>query len=188
MQALAWTLIGFALGSLPFSLWIGRLALHVDIRNLGDGNPGGANVWKAGGRIWAGIAILLDGLKAAIPVGLAYQIYGINGWPLVPVALSPLVGHIFSPLLKFRGGKGLASTFGVWLGLTLWLGPVVLGTSLFIWRRLLKSDFSALMAGMLTLAAALVLSRYSPFLVGISLANLGLLAWAYTRAPAGRTT
>ncbi len=188
MQALAWTLLGFALGSLPFSLWIGRLALRVDIRSLGDGNPGGANVWKAGGRIWAGIAILLDGFKAAIPVGLAYRVYGISGWPLLPVALAPLVGHIFSPLLKFRGGKGLASTFGVWLGLTLWMGPVVLGMSLFIWRRLLKSDYSALMAGMLTLALALALSRAGLVLMVICLANLALLAWAYTKASEGGTT
>lgn len=185
MQALAWTVVGFVLGSLPFSLWVGKLALHVDIRNLGDGNPGGTNVWKAGGRVWAAVAILLDGFKAAIPVGLAYQVYGVSGWSLLPVALAPLVGHIFSPLLKLRGGKGLASTFGIWLGLTLWMGPVVLGMSLFLWKKLLKSDSSALMAGMLTLAIALVVSRAAPVLVVICLVNFLLLAWAYSKAPAG---
>jgi glycerol-3-phosphate acyltransferase PlsY len=183
MWALAWTLIGFALGSLPFSIWIGKWALHVDIRTVGDGNPGGTNVWRAGGGPWAAVALLLDGFKAAIPVGLAYQVYGVSGWPLVPVALAPLLGHMFSPLLKFRGGKGLASTFGIWLGLTLWMGPVVLGMSLFAWKKLLGSDSSALMAGMLTLTVGLVLVRAAPTLVVVCLANAALLAWAYTRTP-----
>jgi glycerol-3-phosphate acyltransferase PlsY len=49
--------------------------------------------------------------------------------------LAPLLGHIFSPFLKFRGGKGLSTTFGIWLGLTLWLGPTVFGLSLFAWKK-----------------------------------------------------
>jgi glycerol-3-phosphate acyltransferase PlsY len=184
MQALAWFVIGFAVGSLPFSLWIGRLALRVDIRSLGDGNPGGYNVWRAGGRGWAALAVLLDGLKGAIPVGLAYQVYDVQGWALLPVVLAPLLGHIFSPLLKFRGGKGLATTFGIWLGLTLWLGPVVLGLSLFGWRRLLKSDGAAVIAGMVTLTIALVLSGAGIDLAVICLANIVPLGWAYARVPA----
>jgi len=186
MQTLAWVVIGFVLGCLPFSVWIGRVALRVDIRGLGDGNPGGYNVWKAGGRGWAALAVLLDGLKGAIPVGLAYQVYGVNGWPLLPVALAPLLGHIFSPLLKFRGGKGLATTFGIWLGLTLWVGPVVLGLSLFPWRKLLKSDSAAVIAGMLTLTVALVVSGAGPTLAVICLTNTLLLGWAYARAPGAR--
>ena len=185
MHTLAWVVIGFAAGSLPFSLWIGRLALRADIRKLGDGNPGGYNVWKAGGRGWAALAVLLDGLKGAIPIGLAYRVYDVQGWALLPVALAPLLGHMFSPLLRFRGGKGLATTFGIWLGLTLWLGPVVLGLSLFGWRRLLKSDSAALTAGMLTLAVALVLSGAGPELAVICLANTVLLGWAYAGKPPG---
>ena len=135
MQALFWTILGLFLGSIPFSLLVAKYALHTDIRTMGDGNPGGFNVWLAGGRSWAVIAILLDGLKGAVPVGLAHYIYGISGWSLIPVALAPLIGHIFSPFLKFHGGKGLATTFGIWLGLTLWLGPTVFGLSLFVWKK-----------------------------------------------------
>jgi glycerol-3-phosphate acyltransferase PlsY len=131
MQSIYWFLVGFIAGSIPFSLWVGKIAIHTDIRTVGDGNPGGTNVWKAGGRFWAILAVLLDGFKGAIPVGLAYYVYKINGWMLIPVALAPLLGHMFSPFLKFHGGKGLATTFGIWLGLTSWLGPTALGLSFF---------------------------------------------------------
>lgn len=185
MQTLLWTILGFALGSIPFSLLVGKFALHTDIRSLGDGNPGGFNVWMAGGRFWAIVAVLLDGFKGAIPVGLAYYSYGVNGWPLIPVALAPLLGHMLSPFLNFRGGKGIATTFGIWLGLTLWLGPTVLGLSLFAWRKVLKSERTVIAAGMLTLLAALLVTGEGPTLALICLANLGLIWWAYGKNTAG---
>ena len=179
MIPLIWVLIGFILGSFPFSLWIGKLALHTDIRTVGDGNPGGFNVWKTGSRFWAIVAILMDGMKGALPVGLAHFVYGMTGWALLPVALAPLVGHLFSPWLKFRGGKGLSTTFGIWLGLTLWLGPTVFGLSLFIWRKIFKSDRPAVAAGLLTLSGVLLIMGFDPVMVTISLANLALIWWAY---------
>jgi glycerol-3-phosphate acyltransferase PlsY len=112
---------------------------------------------------------------------------GGHGWAaqaLLPVALAPLAGHIFSTRLNFRGGNGLATTFGIWLGLTLWLGPVVLGLGLFAWRGLLSSDSAALMAGMLTLMVALVLSGSGTALAVICLGNIVLLGWPHARAPA----
>jgi len=185
MIPIIWVLIGFTVGSLPFSLWIGKLVLHTDIRIVGDGNPGSFNVWKAGSRFWAIVAILLDGFKGAIPVGLAHFAYGMYGWVLLPVALAPLAGHIFSPWLKFRGGKGLSTTFGTWLGLTLWLGPTVFGLSLFIWRKIFKSNRSAVAAGLLTLSVVLLLMGFSPVMVTISLANLALVWWAYGKNYSG---
>ena len=174
-----WVFTGFTLGSLPFSLWIGKIALKTDIRRLGDGNPGAFNVWKAGGRIWAIVAILLDGFKGAIPVGLAHYLFGMDGWPLIPIALAPLVGHIFSPILKFNGGKGLATTFGIWLGLTLWLGPTVFGLSLFAWRKVFKTEQRVIAASMLTLMGILVLTGARFELAIICLLNMGLLFWTY---------
>ena len=180
----AWVLIGFLCGMLPFSSWVARVALHTDLRTVGDGNPGATNVWKAGGRTWAVLAVLLDGFKAAIPVGLAYSMDHVRGWELVIVALAPLLGHVFSPLLRFRGGKGLASTFGVWLGLTLWLGPVVFGLSLFITRKLLRSDRAAVVAGLLVLAAILWILERDFVLLTICLLNAALLGWSYARKDA----
>jgi glycerol-3-phosphate acyltransferase PlsY len=181
MPFLLWTLIGFTSGMVPYSALIARLALRTDLRAVGDGNPGGANVWKAGGRGWAVLAILLDGFKAATPVGLAYFLTQIRGWELLPVALAPLLGHIFSPLLRFRGGKGLAAAFGVWLGLTLWLGPTVFGLSLFVWRKLLKSDRASVVAGLLTLTVVLLITERDVVFPTICLLNAILLGWSYSK-------
>jgi glycerol-3-phosphate acyltransferase PlsY len=179
MQALLWILIGFCFGSLPFSFWIGKLVMDTDIRTLGDGNPGGFNVWKTGNKFWAIVAIFLDAIKGAIPVGLVNYNKSIIGWALIPVALAPLIGHIFSPLLRFRGGKGLATTFGIWLGLTYWMGPTVFGLSLFFWRKVFKSDRAVLSAGLMTLLVVLLLTGRGPTLAIICIGNLALVWWAY---------
>jgi acyl phosphate:glycerol-3-phosphate acyltransferase len=127
-----WSLVGFFCGSLPLSLWIGRLVVKKDVRTVGDGNPGAINALKAGGWPVGLLALLLDVSKAAAPVGLAYQIWGWHGWEIVPVALAPMFGSAFSPFLKFKGGKSLSVSLGVWIGLTLWKAPLVILGSLTI--------------------------------------------------------
>ena len=125
-----WTVIGFIAGALPFSVWLGRLAAGRDIRRYGDGNPGAANAFRAGGWKIGLPAVILDGLKGAIPVGVACNAFGVTGWGLVPVVLAPIFGHAFSPFLGFRGGKAIATTFGAWTGLTIPFGPFALGSFL----------------------------------------------------------
>jgi glycerol-3-phosphate acyltransferase PlsY len=125
-----WTLFSFLCGSLPLSLWTGRLLAKKDIRSVGDGNPGAINALKSGGWKVGLLALILDISKSAALVGLAYQIWGWRGWEIVPVALAPLFGSALSPFLKFRGGKSLAVSLGIWIGLTLWEAPVFILTSL----------------------------------------------------------
>ena len=126
MISAAWMAAALVLGSLPFSLWIGKIFLHTDIRKFGDGAPGATNVARAGSRALYVIAALLEAFKGTVPVWLAQMLSGITGWELAVVAMAPVVGHAFSPFLSFRGGMGVATTFGVWLGLTGWLGPVIM--------------------------------------------------------------
>jgi glycerol-3-phosphate acyltransferase PlsY len=126
MISAAWIAAGLVLGSFPFSLWIGKIFLRKDIRKFGDGAPGATNVARAGGKSLYVIAALLDAFKGTVPVWLAQTVSGIAGWELAAVAVAPVVGHAFSPFLSFRGGMGMATTFGVWLGLTGWLGPVIM--------------------------------------------------------------
>src|SRR5512136_624311 len=124
MLTFSWTLFGFILGSIPFSMIFARLLARTDIRTVGDGNPGGTNALKAGG-LKAGLpAILLDIFKGFLPVYLA-QRSGLAGWSLLPVCVAPVLGHAFSPFLRFRGGKALGATGGVWVALIgLWTFPV----------------------------------------------------------------
>ena len=92
MNIFLWSQFGFFLGSLPFSVWIGQLALRKDIRQVGDHNPGATNVMRAGGFPWYSVALILDFTKGALPVGLATTIAGIEGWSLIPIAIAPPLG------------------------------------------------------------------------------------------------
>ncbi len=127
MISLAWIVLGLVLGSLPFSVWIGKIFLRKDIREYGDGAPGATNVARAGSKTLYLIAVLLDSFKGTVPVWLAQLLSGVSGWELAAVAVAPVIGHAFSPLLRFNGGMGVATTFGTWLGLTGWVGPIIMG-------------------------------------------------------------
>lgn len=132
MNVAIWTLAAYLCGSLPFSVWMGRLFLGTEIREFGDGNPGGTNVIRAGSRPLGLAVIFLDGLKGLIPVLAAQEIEGLQSWELAPVALAAVAGHAFSIFLRFEGGKAIAITFGIWAGLTGWSTLIVLGALLLI--------------------------------------------------------
>ncbi len=181
MAALAWTLAGFFSGSIPFSVIVGRLAARTDIRQVGDRNPGATNVLRASNWRWFAVALLLDALKAAVPVGLAWYVSGLRGWPIVPVALAPLLGHAYSPWLRFRGGKALASTFGMWAGLTLGAGPIVLGLLTPLMFGVLPVSGWAVVFALLSFGGFVVpyYGGQHPEFTAIWLANLALVAWKY---------
>jgi glycerol-3-phosphate acyltransferase PlsY len=179
MTALFWALLGFWLGAIPFSLWLGRLALRADIRNYGDGNPGATNAWRAGGWRVGLPALLLDYLKGAIPVGLAHFKTGLTGWPLVVVALAPIIGHAFSPFLRFRGGKALAVTFGVWTGLTLGQYPIIFGLFLGLFLLAQTSHGWAVAFSVVAVLAYQLLFAENIYLLMIWGINGGLLIWKY---------
>ena len=182
IDVLAWFLFAFLCGSLPFSVWIGRWILKVDIRQYGDKNPGTANVFRAGGRAWGVVAMLLDFLKGAIPVGLANWRSELGYYGLALVAIAPILGHAYSPWLGFRGGKALATTFGIWTGLTLWQGPTVLGASLAFWSGLLVTDGWVILFGMLSFLAFLLLSEAPLYIVAVGILNAALLIWKYRQS------
>lgn len=179
MNALLWAVVGFFSGSLMFSLWLGRLALGRDIRAVGDGNPGATNVIIAGGAGWGALALLLDVFKGAVPVFLAKFVTGISGPGLVVVALAPVFGHAFSPFLNFRGGKAVAVTFGVWMGLTIWEAPSVLGIALGVWFAFVAVSGWALLFALATLLAYLLLTRPDPVYLAVWAGSVGLLAYKY---------
>jgi len=176
-MVLFWILIAFLSGSIPFSIILGRSLAQKDIRKVGDGNPGGANALKAGG-LKVGIpAILLDISKAFIPVYLA-QKYGVSGWNLVPVSLAPILGHAFSPILRFHGGKALGTTAGAWLALVgIWAIPVYGALALPATIAQSEDAWSA-NAGMLGLLGYAVLSGQS-WLVAFATLNAFLVAWKH---------
>jgi acyl phosphate:glycerol-3-phosphate acyltransferase len=177
MDVLVWTLVGFLSGSIPFSLLLGRLAGRGDVRAYGDHNPGAANVLRAAGWRWGVLAVLLDGFKGAIPVGLAWFFYHVEDWAIVPVALAPVFGHAFSPWLRWRGGKAVATTFGIWTGLTLGVGPTVLGLLLGLMFAVFTISGWAVLLAMLAFGV-FIITYYGPShpeFISVWLGNLFLL-------------
>lgn len=175
---LAWIALAFLSGSLPLSVWLGRLVLDTDIRQFGDGNPGAANVWRAGGAGWGLIAVLLDFLKGAIPVGLANFVFGVEGPAMAFVAVAPIAGHAITPFLAFHGGKALAVTFGIWAGLTVWVVPAILGIFFGLYLALLKPEGWAVMAGIFSLLVVLLILG-NPLWLGVWAGMALILGWMH---------
>lgn len=123
-------ILGYLSGSISFAVIVSRLR-GVNIRKVGTGNPGAANVFRQVGKPY-GIAVwILDTLKGVIPMFIAHRFLQL---PVLAVALtgaSAIAGHCWSIFLKFKGGKGVATMGGV----TLYLLPVLfpLGALLYFW-------------------------------------------------------
>ena len=176
---LFWVLAGLASGSMMYSFWLGRIALGLDVREYGEGNPGATNLFRAAGPFWGTVGLALDYLKGGIPVGLAAFLGGVSGVGLVAAAIAPVVGHAFSPFLQFKGGKSVAVTFGVWSGLTLWEVPTLLGLSLAFWFALVTVEGWAVALAMLSVLLYLVIAGRDPDLVTVLLLNLAVVAWMH---------
>ncbi len=129
--------VGYLLGSIPTSVWVGKWFFGIDIREHGSGNAGATNTvrilgWKAGIPVF-----IIDGLKGFAAIELAYlsPIELHSNWFInfqLALGLTALVGHIFPLFACFKGGKGVATLLGIVLTLTTWPGLLVFGTFLII--------------------------------------------------------
>lgn len=101
----------YLIAGIPFAFILTRLFLKQDIRNIGSGNVGATNVYRAGGLKLAIPVFLLDFLKGLIPTLISIYMFR-NPDITILVVISAILGHILSPYLKFQGGKGAATSFG----------------------------------------------------------------------------
>ena len=112
--------LGYLLGSIPFGLLLTRAAGLGDIRAIGSGNIGATNVLRTGRRGLAAATVLLDGAKGAFAVLAGGALGGEPG--VLVGGLCAVLGHLFPIWLKLRGGKGVATGFGVLIAAGPWLG------------------------------------------------------------------
>jgi len=115
----AWLAGAYLAGSIPFGFLIGKMR-GVDVRTVGSKNIGATNVFRTVGKKWGLFAFLCDFLKGFVPVLLAKKFGGEAHLPLA-VGLMTVVGHMFTCFMKFKGGKGIATGFGMLVGLLPWL-------------------------------------------------------------------
>jgi glycerol-3-phosphate acyltransferase PlsY len=108
-------LMAFGLGMVPFGLYVARFVKGIDPRDAGSRNVGATNVARLCGTPWGVLTLALDLFKGFLPAALAPA---ETGWvALSLIGLAAILGHAYSPLLNFRGGKAVATTVGVFLAL-----------------------------------------------------------------------
>ena len=135
---------GYLLGSIPFGLLLTRFAGLGDVRKIGSGNIGATNVLRTGHKGLAAATLLLDGGKGGAAALIAGMMYGPD--MAVTAAAAAVIGHMFPPWLKFRGGKGVATALGVLLALAWPVGLLSCLTWLAMARLFRYSSLSSISA------------------------------------------
>ncbi|GAA4329708.1 glycerol-3-phosphate 1-O-acyltransferase PlsY [Flaviaesturariibacter amylovorans] len=116
-------LLAYLVGSVPTAVWTSRYFFNIDIRDYGSGNAGATNTYRVLGSKWGTFVMIVDMIKAIVAVKLVYflpyalqdDLYLVN--MQLGLGLAAVIGHIFPIWANFRGGKGVASLFGMVLGI-----------------------------------------------------------------------
>ena len=179
-----WFGIGFLSGSIPWALIIGKFISHRDVREVGDGNPGSVNAWKSGGWVPGILSMVVEVSKSLVPVYLAMNYLGAPStlWTqfgLALVAFSPIVGHGWSPLLYFKGGKALAASLGSWMALTGGLAFPVALVSLGLIHGLQRNHAITVTSCLVGFLAVFLPLETELYLFSFWLANMTLLIYKH---------
>lgn len=138
-------LVAYLLGSIPFSIILGKKLKGIDVRNHGSGNPGGTNSIRFLGRNIGLTVMFLDGLKAGLIVLLVrFGVFDSLADSLNTTLLNPLaygvaaaIGHVYSIYIKFKGGKAVAATVGIMVAFN-FVYAIIMATVFFITLRIWK--------------------------------------------------
>ncbi|WP_305096296.1 glycerol-3-phosphate 1-O-acyltransferase PlsY [Croceibacterium aestuarii] len=166
-------LAGYLVGSVPFGLLLAMAAGKGDIRQIGSGNIGATNVLRTGNKGLAALVLLLDLGKGWVAVMIAWQL-----WPAMAgfAAAGAVLGHCFPVWLKFKGGKGVATTAGTCFGLFWSIGLVFAA----VWLAMLAATRISSLGGISAVVAAPIAAwllgkpELVPYLVFIALVVLWL--------------
>jgi glycerol-3-phosphate acyltransferase PlsY len=158
VTTLIYSIIAFLCGSIPFAVILTKFLSGKDVRLAGDNNPGAVNAWKTGGSIVGLVVMVIEFLKAILPISIAMYFLDFNGTSLIIISFMPILGHSFSPFLKFKGGKALAVTGAMWLALFQIEAAIIIFGLLAIFFAIQKNDawtvtfvhFGLLIYGILT--------------------------------------
>lgn len=186
--------ITFACGSLMFSHLLAR-AFNIDLKTVGDGNPGGTNLWQTAGAKFGLAGIALDFFKGYLPLVILVSsgLVPTDSDGLILVGVAPILGHAFSPFLKFRGGKAIAVTFGVWSALTSFEASIAFAIILALLKvseHFVKkskkvgspiTDGIQTTVGLFILLIYLYFRHYSSALLLLGLCNLVIMAFTQIR-------
>ena len=161
-KVLALVAFAYLLGSVPCGWVVMKIYRNLDVRKLGSGNIGAANVFRAGGPGAFAFTVVLDGLKGFIPVMLGIALgLGDQEIALAAIGLAAVAGHTWPIYLGFRGGKGVATTGGVMLA----LAPVALILAVLSWFLVVRLTHVASLSSLVAVGVGF-LSLIALHLVG----------------------
>lgn len=129
-------LLAYLIGSIPVAYIFGRVLKNIDIREHGSGNMGATNAFRVLGKGPGTVVLILDIIKGIIPVTLLANAFGLgDALSLVIISVAAVSGHNWTVFLGFKGGKGMATSLGVLIGLAIQLPGlrIVLGLALLTW-------------------------------------------------------
>ena len=179
MQILDYSLIiaGYLFGSISSAIIVCKLMRLPDPRTQGSNNPGATNVLRFGGKKAAAIVLVGDMVKGVIPV-LAARLLGAEALVLAAVGFAAFIGHLYPVFFNFRGGKGVATAFGVFAALSWQVGLAVAVTWLVVAKVFRISSLAALIAAMLAPLYIWWLTAEGHWL-GMSIAMSVILIWRH---------
>ncbi len=170
----ALVVFGFVLGSIPTGVLLGRLVGR-DPRKGGSGNIGATNVTRTMGKKWGAFTLLIDVLKGVVPTLLAARYSDLG--TAAATGLSATLGHCFTPFLRFKGGKGVATAFGAMAALAL---PVALFAAL-LWVAVAVLSRVPAIGSLAAAAAFVVLSAWGGLAFEIQLLAIALAVLVVAR-------
>jgi glycerol-3-phosphate acyltransferase PlsY len=124
MNELLLILLAYLIGSIPTSVWVSKRFFNIDIRDYGSGNAGATNVYRVLGSRWGTFVMLMDMLKGVLAVQLAWLLPEYLDAEIqfqnlqTGLGMAAVLGHIFPIWAEFKGGKGVATVFGMVLGIS----------------------------------------------------------------------
>ena len=116
MTIAAWLVGAYLIGAIPFGFLIGKMR-GVDVRTVGSKNIGATNVFRTVGKKWGLLAFFCDVMKGFLPTLAARHFAAEPSWLPLAVGIATVVGHMLTPYMKFKGGKGVATAFGMLIAL-----------------------------------------------------------------------
>jgi glycerol-3-phosphate acyltransferase PlsY len=176
MDSLLLVVLAYLLGSVLFGEHIAK-AKGIDIRSVGSGNVGATNVGRALGKKYALLVFFLDMLKGLFPVILARFYFGLESWTLFMVGIAAVLGHVFPVFHNFKGGKAVATAFGVLLGVSF----KVAFFSLIIWLLVFKLKGYVSLASLVSSVCAVLLLILLGFPFKIALMSLVIASIIFYR-------
>lgn len=139
--------VAYLMGSLSSAIIVCRVLGLPDPREQGSGNPGATNVLRFGGKKVAIVVLLGDALKGLLPMLIGHAL-DVPPWALAGIGLAAFLGHLYPVFFRFEGGKGVATSIGVWLGLSWVVGGLVILTWVVVAFISRISSLSALVAAL----------------------------------------